>query len=96
VSSRVETLPKNLIARLLVQDLNGRGFEGLLSRTTMHTVIEMGKTREWRSKGTGSQERQKGIRHSRSVLSSGIAWEQRPRLNLHAWKTGTRGEHAYA
>jgi hypothetical protein len=44
-SSRTETLPKNLIARLPVQDLNGRGFGGLLSRTAVHAVAEIGKTR---------------------------------------------------
>jgi hypothetical protein len=46
VSSRAETLSKNLIARLPVQDMNGQGFRGLLSRTAVHTVAEMGKTRE--------------------------------------------------
>jgi hypothetical protein len=49
-SSRAETLPKNLIARLPVQDLNGRGFGGLLSRTAVHTVAGMGKTRGQRNK----------------------------------------------
>jgi hypothetical protein len=49
-SSRAETLHKNLITRLPVQDLNGRGFEGLLSRTAVHAVAGMGKTRGWRSK----------------------------------------------
>jgi hypothetical protein len=38
-------LPKNLIVRLLVQDLSGWGFGGLLSRTAMHAVAGMGKSR---------------------------------------------------
>ena len=45
-SNRAETLPKNLIARLPVLDLNGQGFGGLLSRTVVHAVVGMGKTRE--------------------------------------------------
>jgi hypothetical protein len=44
----VETLLKNLIVCLPVQDLNGRGFGGLLSRTVVHAVAGMGKTREQR------------------------------------------------
>jgi hypothetical protein len=48
--SRADTLPENLIACLLVQDLDRRGFRGLLSRTTMHTVVGMGKTRGRRYK----------------------------------------------
>ena len=44
--------PKNLIPRLPVQDLNGRGFGGLLSRTAVHAIAGMGKTREQRSNGT--------------------------------------------
>jgi hypothetical protein len=50
-SSHAEMLPKNLIASIPVQDLNGRGFRGLLSCTTVHAFNEMGKTREQRSKG---------------------------------------------
>jgi hypothetical protein len=38
-------LPKNLITHLPMQDLNGRGFGGLLSRTAVHAVAGMGKTR---------------------------------------------------
>jgi hypothetical protein len=56
VSSRAETLPKNLIARLPVQDLNGRGFRGLLSRTAMHAVAGVGKTRGQRSKENFGRE----------------------------------------
>jgi hypothetical protein len=33
-----------------MQDLNGRGFKGLLSRTTVHAVAGMGKTRGQRIK----------------------------------------------
>jgi hypothetical protein len=36
-SSHVETLSKNLIACLPLQDLDGLGFEGLLSRRDLHT-----------------------------------------------------------
>ena len=46
-------LPKNFIARLPVQDLNGWGFGGLLSRTVVHAVAGMGKTREQCNNGTG-------------------------------------------
>jgi hypothetical protein len=49
-SSRAETLPKNLIARLPVHDLNGQSFGGLLSRTAVHAVSGMEKTRGRRSK----------------------------------------------
>jgi hypothetical protein len=50
-SSHAEMLPKNLIASLPVQDLNGRGFRGLLSWTIVHAVTRMGKTREQHNKG---------------------------------------------
>jgi hypothetical protein len=49
-------LPKNVIARLSVLDLNGRGFRGLLSRTTVHTVAGMEKTRGRCSKRNFTRE----------------------------------------
>jgi hypothetical protein len=49
-SSRAETLPKNLIAHLSVQDPNGRGFGSLLFWTSVHAVSRIGKTRGRRSK----------------------------------------------
>jgi hypothetical protein len=67
--SRTEMLPKNLIARLLMQDLNGWGFGGLLSRTTVHAVVGMGKTSGGAAKGTGSQDMQKERSSSKSGRS---------------------------
>jgi hypothetical protein len=49
LSSRAETLPKILSPSSLVQDLDGRGFEGLLSWIAVHAVAGMGKTRGRRS-----------------------------------------------
>jgi hypothetical protein len=49
-NSHAETLPKNLIARLPMQNLNGRGFRGLLSRTAVHAFARMGKIREQHNK----------------------------------------------
>jgi hypothetical protein len=56
VSSRAEMLPKNLIVCLPVQDLNGRGFGGLLSQTAMHAVARMGKSRGRRNKRNIARE----------------------------------------
>jgi hypothetical protein len=70
VSSRAETLPKNLIAHLPMQDLNGRDFGGLLSQTAMHAVVRMGKTRGQRSKGNFTRERQMERARSRYSLGA--------------------------
>jgi CBS domain-containing protein len=43
--SHAKTLPENIISRLPVRDLDGRRFRGLLSRTAVHIVSGMGKTR---------------------------------------------------
>jgi hypothetical protein len=39
-------LPKNLIARIPIKDLNGRGFEGMLSWTVVHAIVGTEKTTE--------------------------------------------------
>jgi hypothetical protein len=52
-------LPKNLIVRLLVQDLSGWGFGGLLSQTAMHVVAGMGKSRGQCSKRNYGRERER-------------------------------------
>jgi hypothetical protein len=51
VSYRVEMLPKYVTVCLSLQDLDGRGFGGLLSRTAVHAVAGMGKAREQHNKG---------------------------------------------
>jgi hypothetical protein len=45
-----------------VQDLNGRGFGGLLSRMALHTVAGMGKTR-------GQSSRRNFARETEGTLS---------------------------
>jgi hypothetical protein len=52
-------LPKNLIVCRPVQDLDGQGFRGLLSRTAVHTVTGMGKTRGRHNRRNIGRERDK-------------------------------------
>jgi hypothetical protein len=71
-SSRAEMLPNNLISRLPMQDLNGQGFRGLLSRMALTQSpgwqrLEGGTTKET------SRERQKEHARSRSGRSPDIA-----------------------
>jgi hypothetical protein len=42
-----------------MQDLNGRGFRGLLSQKTVHAVAGMGKSRGQRSKRNFLRERER-------------------------------------
>jgi hypothetical protein len=50
-NSHAETLSKNLIVGLPLQEHDGPGFGGLLYRRDVHSIARMGKTRGRRSKG---------------------------------------------
>jgi hypothetical protein len=52
MSSHIEMLPKHLITHLPVQDLDEWGFGSLLSRTVVHIVVGMEKTRGQHNKET--------------------------------------------
>jgi hypothetical protein len=69
-------LSKNLITCLPMQDLSRRDFEGMLSLTTMHAVVGMGKTRgrcnSWNSNDRETERTNSHIQPRYSLGCGGV------------------------